>query len=646
MGTCFVFSSERSKPVNVEGATEDSDKSCIQQDQSISQGHRGAVIGGGGDDADYEEKRNTTKTEQEVAFIDEVCAANIIFKRLNQEQRMAIIKQMYRIDCPKGTKLILQGDQQADDYYVIQDGSFDIFVDETKVRTSSKGEGFGELALLYNSPRTATVMASEDSKVFAVNRFAFRTAVRNTVEERETKIESMLKSIPEFSDFSDMKISLIQMAFVEYLFEKGEIIINQGDEADRFYLIVSGVCTYQKTLPSGGVKCGDIGLGEYFGEQALITNEKRTATIIAKTAVKTLTLSKEDFKELIGEGKSFFEKINSYCSSEAVFSNLATKEGLCNLQDLLSNTVGVLGKGAFGTVTLVVDKSTGISYALKAIKKCDVVENRQQNLVITEMRVMRLLAKLKCTFLANLVATFKDWLRVYFLLEACLGGELYTILRRKTQFCQTTARFYTACVVEAFHSMHSQNIIYRDLKPENIILDTKGYAKVTDFGFAKVVIDRTFTLCGTPNYFAPEIVTGQGHGRAADWWTLGVFTYELLVGTPPFYSDRPTEIYKKILRGKPTFPSIVTDEAKKLVTSFLNERPVKRLGMQHMGTEIIRKHSFFNNFSWQSLTEQTMEAPLKNELGSEKDLRNFRKIDLKSDNAMPVNSEDDFDAEF
>ena len=108
-----------------------------------------------------------------------------------------------------------------------------------------------------------------------------------------------------------------------------------------------------------------------------------------------------------------------------------------------------------------------------------------------------------------------------FLLDACLGGDLFTILRARRYFDEETTRFYAASVVEAFDYLHKQNVIYRDLKPENLVLDSNGYLKVADFGFAKIARDKTFTLCGIPDYLAPEIVTGQGHGKGVDWWTLG-----------------------------------------------------------------------------------------------------------------------------
>eukprot|EP00479_Gromia_sphaerica_P010907 TRINITY_DN5182_c0_g1_i1.p1 TRINITY_DN5182_c0_g1~~TRINITY_DN5182_c0_g1_i1.p1 ORF type:complete len:178 (+),score=18.89 TRINITY_DN5182_c0_g1_i1:310-843(+) len=133
-----------------------------------------------------------------------------------------------------------------------------------------------------------------------------------------------------------------------------------------------------------------------------------------------------------------------------------------------------------------------------------------------------------------------------FLLEVSLGGELFSLLRNKTVFSENTSRFYAACVVEAFECMHSKNIVYRDLKPENLLLDENGYLKVQILGFAKVVKDRTWTLCGTPDYLAPEVVSGQGHAKGVDWWTLGVLVFEMLASYPPFYDNDPMQTYAKI----------------------------------------------------------------------------------------------------
>lgn len=136
-------------------------------------------------------------------------------------------------------------------------------------------------------------------------------------------------------------------------------------------------------------------------------------------------------------------------------------------------------------------------------------------------------------------------------------------------------------MIEAFDYMHGKDIVYRDLKPENLVLDDKGYLKVTDFGFAKEVPEKTFTLCGTPDYLAPEIVTGQGHGKGVDWWTLGVLIYEMLASFPPFFDEEPIETYRKIIKGRIKFPRYLSPFAKDIVKNFLRSKPTKRLGIIH-----------------------------------------------------------------
>merc|ERR1719412_236356 len=291
---------------------------------------------------------------------------------------------------------------------------------------------------------------------------------------------------------------------------------------------------------------------------------------------------------------------------------------VCSLKQL--KTIGILGKGAFGVVSLVLDPRTKKSYALKAIKKHQIVELGQQSHILNEKHVMELLHN---PFLVNLQATFKDKYRVYFLLDVCLGGELFTLLRKRRYFDEPASKFYAGCVVEAFDYMHSQGIIYRDLKPENLVLDDKGYLKVTDFGFAKEVEDRTFTLCGTPDYLAPEIVTGQGHGKGVDWWTLGILIYEMLASFPPFFDDEPMMTYRKIIQGKFKFPRYLSAQSKDLISKFLKPKSTKRLGVIKGGAETIRAHPWYKDFDWKALQEQTLKPPIKNKVKSAKDLSNF-----------------------
>lgn len=164
------------------------------------------------------------------------------------------------------------------------------------------------------------------------------------------------------------------------------------------------------------------------------------------------------------------------------------------------------------------------------------------------------------------------------LLDYACGGELFTLLRREGRFSNDVALFFATEIVLAFDYLHGMEIAYRDLKPENLLIDKEGHVKITDFGFAKVVQDKTYTLCGTPEYLAPEIIQSRGHNKNVDWWALGVLVFEMLAGYPPFYDDNPLGIYQKIMDGYYEFPPHVEPKARDLVKSFLCADRNVRLG--------------------------------------------------------------------
>jgi len=374
------------------------------------------------EDLQYKESRSTTKTRAEVEFIDNCCKGTTLFSGLTKEQRTAIIEQMYRLEIPKGFEMIRQGDI-GNDFYVVYEGNFDVFVKHKKVGTTSKGETVGELALIHNAPRAATVTATEDSKVFAVHRAAFRFAMRNQKRKGRTLLAKALQKIPEFRFLSERSIRSMIDAFEEETFEEGKDIIKQGENGENFYLIVTGLCRWEVKHRNGKIVEGRLGRNDHFGAMAIIKSEKCAATITAITRVKTFVLKKKDFIEISGDSPKIApNKSDSYYSHEKT-------PPVGDLKTLLKNTVGILGKGAFGVVSLVIDPDREKSYALKAIEKWQVVRHRHQKHVINERRLMVKLAKLKCSFLVNLITTYKDDLRVYFLLEACLGGELFAIMR-------------------------------------------------------------------------------------------------------------------------------------------------------------------------------------------------------------------------
>jgi len=240
--------------------------------------------------------------------------------------------------------------------------------------------------------------------------------------------------------------------------------------------------------------------------------------------------------------------------------------------------------------------------------------------MMNEKKVMKMI---RHPFCVRLYSTYKDKNNLYFLFEPAMGGELFSILRSWTMFDEATARFYAASIVLVIEHLHSKQMIYRDLKPENVLLDKDGFVKLTDFGFAKEVTGRTWTLCGTPDYLAPEIVAGRGHGKAVDWWCLGVFIFEMLASYPPFYDDDRLKTYSKIIHGRIHFPAHFSKEAVDLITNLLQIKPTERYGIVKGGVSLIKRHPFFKGFDFEKLYFKQITPPVVPKLSSAEDLRNF-----------------------
>eukprot|EP00439_Symbiodinium_sp_Y106_P070075 s2721_g12.t1 len=279
-----------------------------------------------------------------------------------------------------------------------------------------------------------------------------------------------------------------------------------------------------------------------------------------------------------------------------------------------------LGTGAFGRVRFVTHKSSGRHYALKTLKKAAIIKMKQVDHIMSEKQI---LAKLQHPFIVNMFGSFHDPRYIYMVLEYIVGGEFFTHLRKAGRFDNEQSLFYAAQITCIFEYCHELNIVYRDLKPENILINADGYVKLTDFGFAKVIEHRTYTLCGTPEYIAPEVLLNKGHGKPVDWWTLGILIYEMIVGYPPFVDEDPMGIYQKILAGKITFPKIFHKEAKSLVKKLLTPDLGKRFGNLKNGAADIKEHKWFKDLSWDDLLAKKIEAPFKPAVKGATDTSNF-----------------------
>ncbi|CAG0924471.1 unnamed protein product [Notodromas monacha] len=267
-----------------------------------------------------------------------------------------------------------------------------------------------------------------------------------------------------------------------------------------------------------------------------------------------------------------------------------------------------IGSGSFGDVYLVRWHGAAVRrhVAMKVLSKEKIVGRKQVRHAIEEKR---LTAAMSYPFVMTLHATFQDNANLFMVMPYMPCGDLFAYLCSRTDMEANTAVFLTAQVILGIEYLHNNDIVYRDLKPENIMMDTKGYLKIADFGFAKLVHLRAWTFCGTPEYIAPEIIKNVGYWKPIDWWAVGILIYELLVGRSPFHAKSDAEIFEKILECKPDYPENLSPASRDLMQNLIVLDPTRRYGSLFNGVMDIKCHPWFYPYDWIPLLNQNVEAP-------------------------------------
>ncbi|XP_060056286.1 serine/threonine-protein kinase N3 isoform X2 [Erinaceus europaeus] len=304
-------------------------------------------------------------------------------------------------------------------------------------------------------------------------------------------------------------------------------------------------------------------------------------------------------------------------------SPLAASRKPPRLQDF--RCLAVLGRGHFGKVLLAQFKGTGKYYAIKALKKQEVLSRDEVESLYCEKRILEVVGRTGHPFLLSLLACFQTSSHACFVTEFLSGGDLMMQIHEDV-FPEPHARFYLACVVLGLQFLHEKKIIYRDLKLDNLLLDAQGFLKIADFGLCKEGIgfgDRTSTFCGTPEFLAPEVLTQEAYTRAVDWWGLGVLLYEMLVGECPFPGDTEEEVFDCIVNEDALYPHFLSAQGLELIQKLLQKCPEKRLGAGEQDAEEIKTQPFFGNTNWQALLARAVRPPFVPTLCSPTDLRYF-----------------------
>ncbi|GAA5805728.1 camp-dependent protein kinase 3 [Helicostylum pulchrum] len=274
-----------------------------------------------------------------------------------------------------------------------------------------------------------------------------------------------------------------------------------------------------------------------------------------------------------------------------------------------------VGTGSFARVHLAKSKINQKYYAIKAINKKDLV-TRQQLAHAQNERLI--LSSVSHPFVVKLWGTFQSESHVFLVMDYVSGGELFRMIRKQKKFTEEQAKFYAAEVVLAIEYLHSIDIAYRDIKPENILIDQRGHVKLTDFGFAKTVPHKTWTVCGTPDYLAPEIIRSKGYTKAVDWWGLGVLIFEMLTGRPPFVAKNPVDKYQKILECDIVWPKEITQDAKDLIQNLLKTQPAERFE-----AEQVKAHAWFQSIDFERLLAREVTPPFVPDIKFDGDTRCF-----------------------
>ncbi|OQR95727.1 cGMP-dependent protein kinase [Thraustotheca clavata] len=570
-----------------------------------------------------------------------------LFAGLTSRQLTSLNRCLEVVTYEDGANIVQQG-HKGDAFYIIASGTVGCYVDGSKrnliMMSSSKseiarlhqGDYFGETALLNDQPRNCTVRAIGLVKCVRLMRADFCSMIGPLAAILESNgIKRALRTHEHFANLTDEELEFITRQFEIVEYEDQDVIFQPDSPAEYFYIIRDGRVIVQD-FETENVPL-ELNIKDSFGCEAITGGDyKSTATCLGSTTCFRLaqTAILDDIKVR--------EEVMLTARTHAQHP-LSTLQ----LDDFVH--IGVLGEGSFGRVTMVQAFLNSEEYllALKCVSKAHVIECQQQEHIVRERAILKELPP--NPFVVQLYATFQDSNYLYMLLELVQGGELFSVLH--TDICgrdldEDDMKFYAACVYLGLEHMHKRDIAYRDLKPENLLISSTGFLKIVDMGFAKKipftvtnedgtteVNSRSYTLCGTQEYLAPEFVLNTGHDIAVDYWAFGVLIYEMLLGYTPFETSDGdiASLFKNIAfvrtgANAVQFPSDLLADSSQvcdLVERLLNGDPTKRLGMGVSGPQDIMGHPWFDTIDWARLRRQSIDAPYVPQLSSRYDTSLF-----------------------
>eukprot|EP00511_Aplanochytrium_stocchinoi_P010338 CAMPEP_0204865970 /NCGR_PEP_ID=MMETSP1348-20121228/15349_1 /ASSEMBLY_ACC=CAM_ASM_000700 /TAXON_ID=215587 /ORGANISM="Aplanochytrium stocchinoi, Strain GSBS06" /LENGTH=775 /DNA_ID=CAMNT_0052017635 /DNA_START=77 /DNA_END=2404 /DNA_ORIENTATION=+ len=552
---------------------------------------------------------------------------------LSDKQLVDIVNFVEPFKFKPGEIIIHKGDP-GNIFYFIKSGKVELTkIGNERVEAHDMvfgpGEYFGERALLLEQPRAATVTAMTHVECLTLDQQGFHSFLGFLKPKLDEGLGvRVLNALPLLNKLGDSEREKLFGSFDIERFGDGEKILEQGKKGLKFYIVKHGKVKVVKNMVGIGngasVTVDVFCEGQYFGETCMVSDKKSSSDVISIGNVECFTLGQDSFNVLLHSLHDFLGRVgdNRKRNEDYELSITAVETTPFLLSDL--EVLDIIGTGRFGTVRVVEHKVLKTTYALKAVPKSVVVKTKQQKHVVNEKDILQIC---NSPFIVKLYKTFKDNDCIYFLTEFIQGGELFGLLYNENSIKLSVKdkAFYSACVVEVLDYLHKKSIIYRDLKPENLLIDHNGYIRLIDFGAAKIVEHKTYTIFGTAEYLAPELVLHKGYNRSIDIWGLGILTYEMLFGRSPFWSKEKDQKYilKNILDGKFVYPKETPEYITSFISKLLARKPQQRIGMGDAGIQDIKEDPFFESLNWDELIQHKIPAPWLPDIRSQTDLTYF-----------------------
>jgi len=561
------------------------------------------------DDASIDDQNIDIDAETEDFLISSL--SKFFFMSQNQDIAKMMVKGMKREKIDANVSIITEG-ESGTNLFVVESGKVEVTMNGEFIRDMARGAIVGELALLYDAPRSATVRTVERSSFWTLSRDIFKKIQYISANASQVQRGKWMVQSPDLAKLTAIDLSKLVGTLQVMSFKTGDVIITEGQVTNFVYIIEKGKCDVTSSTCAGNMapdvlkklqlikpkesasveskdESGEgncevhegciIGLPVLKGKAGMAEGWEWTTvdgktgglsplTMTATSDIEIIAFSAEVFETLLGS----IEKVLSPGKSPKV-----DKEIHKNTERVFDPTrfkqMHVLGAGSFGTVTMAkyTESKTEppVEYALKSLSKINIVETGQLRHVMDERLI---LSQMNSAFILRLFGTYQTPHTIVMVTEVVPGGDLWAVIYETHPFYRDRGiphkltAFYGTCLTLALSHIHQAGIVFRDLKPENVMLDQKGYLKLIDFGFAKKVpfmkkdangemkvYAKSYTLCGTPEYLSPELIFNLGHNQSADIWALGVMLYEMLMTITPFAPKRPdniTELFTNIAMVK------------------------------------------------------------------------------------------------